>query len=180
MRTASVTTMEPRFAISPYIGEFFCFITSPAYAAPCTLWWTHHTGMMPAAVHLALVSCCLTAVFSTLYHATLTKITSSLDAGQAVVTFWLVSLLLCGVTSLAIHAAAVAVLAAIYARSWRKTATISIILTSFVVPPAMYVLTTTGEAMAALVKAKAPIFPGCHIPHYCMSLTVLWVIAAAL
>jgi len=32
-------------------------------------------------MHLALLSCLLTATFSTLYHMTLTKITSSLDAG---------------------------------------------------------------------------------------------------
>jgi hypothetical protein len=45
-----------------------------------------HTGRLPGrlpfAFHLALTSCLLTAIFSTVYHMTLTKITSTLDAGD--------------------------------------------------------------------------------------------------
>ena len=146
-RPASVTTMELQFRISPHIAEFFCFLTSPAYAAPCYLWL--EPRRLPPAFHLALVSCLLTATFSTIYHASLTKITSSLDAGQAVVTFWLVSLLLAQHLSISLHVGVWLALGGIYARSWRKTATLSIFLTSLVVPSSMYVLCRHGEALAA-------------------------------
>jgi hypothetical protein len=139
--------MEVQFRMSPHIAEFFCFLTSPAYAAPCYLWL--EPRRLPPAFHLALVSCLLTAIFSTIYHASLTKITSTLDAGQAVVTFWLVSLLLAQYLSFSLHVGVWVVLGGIYARSWRKTATLSILLTSIVVPYSMYVLCSNGESLAA-------------------------------
>lgn len=151
-RTASVTTMETKFVISPHIAEFFCFLTSPAYAAPCTIWLQPklQPRNLPPAFHLALLSCFLTATFSTIYHASLTKITSSLDAGQAVVTFWLVALLLAQQRSLALHLSVWLLIAGIYVWNWRKTAVLSIGLTSLVVPYSMYILCTKSEGWAAL------------------------------
>jgi len=81
-----------------------------------------------------LVSCLLTAVFCTIYHATLMKIFSTLDAAQAVVTFWICSLLLLKIDNIACHIGVVGVLAAIFTYSWRKTATIALVLTAVVVP----------------------------------------------
>jgi len=64
---------------------------------------------------------------------------STLDAGQAVLTFYSVSMLLVGVESLSIHLSVLAAVATAFVYSWRKTATLALILTSFVVPPSMCV-----------------------------------------
>jgi hypothetical protein len=112
-RTASVTTMEPKFYVSRNIAEFWCAITSPAYAAPC-IFWTEED--LPWTFHLILFCCFSTAVISTAYHAILNKVVyscstqiadkfmlllfqilSTLDVGQAVITFYLVALVLAGV-----------------------------------------------------------------------------------
>jgi hypothetical protein len=62
------------------------------------------------------------------------KIFSTLDAAQAVVTFWICSLLLLKIDDIACHIGVVGVLAAVFTYSWRKTATIALVLTAVVVP----------------------------------------------
>ena len=69
-RRPSVTTMENKYFVSSSIAEFWCTVTSPAYAAPCIFWIFHD---MTVSLHLVLSCCALTALFSTLYHTMLTK-----------------------------------------------------------------------------------------------------------
>ncbi len=62
------------------------------------------------------------------------QVLSSLDAGQAVVTFYTIALLLAGVHDLRTHLCTILALFSIFAHCWRKTAVISLVLVLLVVP----------------------------------------------
>uniref|UniRef100_A0A7S4M0N7 Uncharacterized protein n=1 Tax=Guillardia theta TaxID=55529 RepID=A0A7S4M0N7_GUITH len=149
-RTASVTTSETKFLVHPHIAEFYCFLTSPAYLLPCSLWWSS-TSSLPTCFHVALIFCAQTAFFSLIYHATVMKALGSLDAAQAVMTFYTVSLILAGVLDMKVHLVVIAVLCSLFVYNWRKTAKLSIYLTSLVVPYSMYTLWINGEWLADVV-----------------------------
>jgi hypothetical protein len=70
-RRPSVTTMESKFFVSSRVGEFWCTVTSPVYAAPCIFWTISD---LPPSIHMVLSCCALTAIFSTAYHWLLTKV----------------------------------------------------------------------------------------------------------
>ena len=49
-------------------------LTSPSYAAPCSLWLRSQASSYTAEIHVALTCCALTALWSTVYHARLSKV----------------------------------------------------------------------------------------------------------
>lgn len=65
---ASVVTMEPKYIHSHYIAEFWCSITSPFFALASVTW-----AFVPNPTFLVNLCCAfsiITAVASTVYHAT--------------------------------------------------------------------------------------------------------------
>ena len=56
-RLASVTTMERKWIVSPNIAEFFCFLTSPAYAYP----WYPNIGVYVCGCACACACACASA-----------------------------------------------------------------------------------------------------------------------
>jgi len=65
---------QVKFGTHPRIAEFFCMLTSPAYAAPCSLWLRAQASSYTWEIHVALTCCALTALWSTVYHARLSKV----------------------------------------------------------------------------------------------------------
>ena len=68
---------QVKYGTHPLFAEFFCTITSPAYAAPCSLWFRAEAARFPPGFHVALACCALTALWSTVYHARLSKALTS-------------------------------------------------------------------------------------------------------
>ncbi|KAI3639139.1 hypothetical protein MIR68_002669 [Amoeboaphelidium protococcarum] len=110
-RKANVVTMEPKYAMSKHVAEFWCTVTSPAFALPALLYiYPLNTSFLilvqdtnkaltatPQKVeftfftHLCLCFSVFTAIMSTKYHQCLCKIYSSLDAGFATVMAYLLA-----------------------------------------------------------------------------------------
>ncbi|KAF9962022.1 hypothetical protein BGZ72_000089 [Mortierella alpina] len=89
---ATVVTLEKKYATVHWAAEFYCTISSPCFALPILLYcdpsfrWSApeiHT------THFAIFLSVLTALTSMLYHATLYKIFSSLDACFATIMFYI-------------------------------------------------------------------------------------------
>lgn len=107
---AKVTTMEAKFTISPFIAEFWCTVTSPAFAMPVIVWLLPLTNadlveyfalngmkappklftLEPRAyvqlswlAQFSILFSIFTASMSAVYHKTLYKIFSSVDCGFA-------------------------------------------------------------------------------------------------
>ncbi len=89
------------------------------------------------------VDCDSRSAIRTIAHASypssfaLLQVLGSIDAGQAVVTFYMIAGLMTGTTDIRIFLAVDAILVGIFVLSWRKTAKLAVILTAFVVPHAM-------------------------------------------
>ncbi|KAG0270595.1 hypothetical protein BGZ95_001628 [Linnemannia exigua] len=89
---ATVVTLEKKYATVQWAAEFYCTISSPCFALPILLYLDPSFRWSAPEIHithLAIFLSVVTATTSTLYHATLYKIFSSLDACFATIMFYL-------------------------------------------------------------------------------------------
>ncbi|KAF9378604.1 hypothetical protein CPB97_009480 [Podila verticillata] len=89
---ATVVTLEKKYATVHWAAEFYCTITSPCFALPLLLYLDPSFRWSAPEIHsthFTIALSVLTALTSTLYHATLYKIFSSLDACFATIMFYL-------------------------------------------------------------------------------------------
>ncbi|KAF9909188.1 hypothetical protein EC991_008948 [Linnemannia zychae] len=89
---ATVVTLEKKYATVQWAAEFYCTISSPCFALPILLYLDPSFRWSAPEIHithLAIFLSVVTAMTSTLYHATLYKIFSSLDACFATIMFYL-------------------------------------------------------------------------------------------
>ncbi|KAF8933359.1 hypothetical protein BGZ47_010893 [Haplosporangium gracile] len=89
---ATVVTLEQKYATVLWAAEFYCTISSPCFALPVLLYLDPSFRWSAPEIHithLAIFLSIVTAMTSTLYHATLYKIFSSLDACFATIMFYL-------------------------------------------------------------------------------------------
>ncbi|OAQ33325.1 hypothetical protein K457DRAFT_15360 [Linnemannia elongata AG-77] len=89
---ATVVTLEQKYATVQWAAEFYCTISSPCFALPILLYLDPTFRWSAPEIHithLAIFLSIVTAMTSTLYHATLYKIFSSLDACFATIMFYL-------------------------------------------------------------------------------------------
>ena len=87
-----MTTSEPKYAVSPYLAEFYCTLTSPLFALPVMIYaldWDD-LPVMGWLFHASVFASVLVATASTLYHATLYRLWSTLDTCLAAVMLWVV------------------------------------------------------------------------------------------
>ncbi|KAI8053218.1 hypothetical protein BDF22DRAFT_683320 [Syncephalis plumigaleata] len=90
---ATVVTMEEKYAVCPCVAEFWCSITSIAFASPALVYLFMPLQAIPWQVHVCCIFGVLSALASTIYHCTLFKLFSSLDAAIACTTMHVFMLL---------------------------------------------------------------------------------------
>ena len=184
-KQATVTSVEAKYAVHPHVAEFWCTVTSWAFALPLLvlvypppggLHYSLPGGIDSIPIEAPLILSFLTAVFSTLYHWTLWKLFSSLDAAVAVMTFYSASLvtvqavghdphtvlsMLLGdgavapfdLPSFASHEVqllSVLGLGTIFLVSWRKTAVPSVVLFGLFLPVTLYHFWLINSPVSAL------------------------------
>ncbi|KAF9937691.1 hypothetical protein BGZ65_001138 [Modicella reniformis] len=89
---ATVVTLEKKYATVHWAAEFYCTITSPCFALPVLLYFDPAFRWSAPDIHIthfAIFLSVFTALTSTLYHATLFKIFSSMDACFATIMFYM-------------------------------------------------------------------------------------------
>ncbi|KAF9093452.1 hypothetical protein BGX23_003324 [Mortierella sp. AD031] len=89
---ATVVTLEKKYATVQWAAEFYCTISSPCFALPVLLYLDPTFRWSAPEIHIthfAIFLSVITALTSTLYHATLYKIFSSLDACFATIMFYI-------------------------------------------------------------------------------------------
>ncbi|RKP09577.1 hypothetical protein THASP1DRAFT_28630 [Thamnocephalis sphaerospora] len=91
---ATVVTMEQKYAVCCGAAEFWCSITSLVFAAPCLVYLVFPFEVIPWQAHVCCIFSLCTATASALYHWTLYKLFSSLDAAIACLTVHLYTLLI--------------------------------------------------------------------------------------
>ena len=158
-------SMEKKFTHSRRIQEYYCTITSPAFAIPlCFLF-------MDVELHsltIQAIFCSVLAGFmSTVYHATLYKITSTLDVCCAAIANYVVCIAIISHKyglrdSLFDHASMVVVtlLIVLYGYNWRGTSHVVIPTMGFAAVCQAIVLLLAGDYVALFVGAVAI---GCYL-----------------
>ncbi|KAF9198931.1 hypothetical protein BGZ49_000127 [Haplosporangium sp. Z 27] len=155
---ATVVTLEKKYATVNWAAEFYCTISSPCFALPLLLYldssfrWSApeiHT------IHFTIFLSVMTALTSTLYHATLYKIFSSIDACLATIMFYLNSiqllrslpdpyaLMIPDLIRTIIHSNWTPYLltfgmVALFIFSWKRTAMLSLLLMVMMIPAAIW------------------------------------------
>ncbi|KAI8362266.1 hypothetical protein B0O80DRAFT_435438 [Mortierella sp. GBAus27b] len=89
---ATVVTLEKKYATVQWAAEFYCTISSPCFALPVLLYLDPAFRWSAPDIHVthfAIFLSVFTAMTSTLYHATLYKIFSSMDACFATIMFYM-------------------------------------------------------------------------------------------
>ncbi|KAI9145128.1 hypothetical protein BKA69DRAFT_1053273 [Paraphysoderma sedebokerense] len=87
--TAKVVTLEPKYHVCSCVAEFYCTLTSPFFALPVLIYLDHSISSIPVVLNCTIWFSVLCAIVSTLYHATLFNVFSTLDACIATITFYL-------------------------------------------------------------------------------------------
>ncbi|KAG0252672.1 hypothetical protein BG011_006852 [Mortierella polycephala] len=155
---ATVVTLEKKYSTVHWAAEFYCTISSPFFALPVLLYldpafrWSApeiHT------THFAIFLSVVTALTSTLYHATLYKIFSSLDACFATIMFYINTIQLLRSLpepyammvpdviasivhwNLAPYVLSVAMMA-LFIFSWKRTAMLSLLLMVLMIPATIW------------------------------------------
>ncbi|KAF8924598.1 hypothetical protein EDD21DRAFT_418091 [Dissophora ornata] len=155
---ATVVTLEQKYATVHWAAEFYCTISSPCFALPLLLYldptfrWSApeiHT------THFTILLSVITAITSTLYHATLYKIFSSLDACFATIMFYLntiqllrslpdpYAMMVPDLISTAVHWGWTPYLLtsgmmALFIFSWKRTAMLSLLLMVLMIPATIW------------------------------------------
>ncbi|KAG9326555.1 hypothetical protein KVV02_001482 [Mortierella alpina] len=155
---ATVVTLEKKYATVHWAAEFYCTISSPCFALPVLLYcdpsfrWSApeiHT------THFAIFLSVLTALTSMLYHATLYKIFSSLDACFATIMFYIntihllkslpdpYALMIPDLISAVVHSPWTPYLVAtgmiaLFIFSWQRTAMLSLLLMVVMIPATIW------------------------------------------
>ncbi|KAI9595589.1 hypothetical protein BDF19DRAFT_440950 [Syncephalis fuscata] len=93
---ATVVTMERKYAVCPCVAEFWCSITSIAFASPILIYLFVPYNLISWQIHVCCIFGILSASASTIYHWTLFKLFSSLDAAIACTTMHVFMLLVLG------------------------------------------------------------------------------------
>ncbi|KAG0362797.1 hypothetical protein BG005_004174 [Podila minutissima] len=137
---ATVVTLEKKYATVHWAAEFYCTITSPCFALPLFLYLDPSFRWSAPEIHsthFTIALSVLTALTSTLYHATLYKIFSSLDAcfatiimvpaliGSVVHCEWTPYVIAAGMTTL-------------FVISWQRTAMLSLMLMVMMIPATLW------------------------------------------
>jgi hypothetical protein len=155
---ASVSTTEQKYSVHPKVAEFWCCVTSIFYASslfayliPHSSWWLGwiEMGHLPAYVHLTISLGILTAIASTLYHATLWEGLGSIDCSIAVVMATcstLTSLGLPFVYQMCIFVG----LMCVFGLMWRRATGLAMLLAVFVYPLSVYSCILFGWRLGAL------------------------------
>ncbi|TPX39022.1 hypothetical protein SeMB42_g06520 [Synchytrium endobioticum] len=86
---ASVTTMEAKYFVVPFVAEFYCTITSIFFCAPILIYSEIPYSLVPPIQRACIILSCITALASFGYHMTIWKVLSSVDAGLATATMFL-------------------------------------------------------------------------------------------
>ncbi|KAF9429981.1 hypothetical protein BGZ94_008786 [Podila epigama] len=155
---ATVVTLEQKYSTVHWAAEFYCTITSPCFALPLLLYldpafrWSspdiHST-------HFTIALSVITALISTLYHATLYKIFSSLDACFATIMFYLNTIhllrslpdpyaaLMPELIAMVVHCpwtpyAIATVMTTLFVISWQRTAMLSLMLMVMMIPATIW------------------------------------------
>ncbi|KAF9915533.1 hypothetical protein BX616_005961 [Lobosporangium transversale] len=155
---ATVVTLEKKYATVHWAAEFYCTISSPFFALPVLLY------LDPAfrwsapdihATHFAIFLAVVTALTSTLYHATLYKLFSSLDACFATIMFYTntisllrslpdpYALMLPDLISTIVHwywtpYIMSTCMVTLFLFSWRRTAMLSLLLMILMIPASVW------------------------------------------
>ncbi|KAG0327922.1 hypothetical protein BGZ99_006594 [Dissophora globulifera] len=156
---ATVVTLEPKYATVHWAAEFYCTISSPCFALPLLLYLDPRFQWAAPEIHtthfMILISV-ITAMTSMLYHATLYKIFSSLDACFATIMFYLntiqlirsfpdpaYSMMVPGPISAIVHwewtpyVLTVAMMS-LFIVSWKRTAMLSLLLMVMMIPATIW------------------------------------------
>ena len=181
---ATVTSIEPKWRVHPHIAEFYCTVTSWAFALPLLVFIFPPPGglvySLPSGIHsipieAPLAFSALTAVFSTLYHWTLWEVFSSLDTALAVMTFFCASLVTTeavghtprslfpiesfpGYASREVQFTVALVLAVVFQRWWKTTEVPAVLLFALCLPVPMWNLWLMDEIWCAVSIPLAVVF----------------------
>ncbi|KAG0359301.1 hypothetical protein BC939DRAFT_457672 [Gamsiella multidivaricata] len=155
---ATVVTLERKYATVHWAAEFYCTISSPCFALPLLLYLDPRFRWSSPDIHIthfAIFLSVITAATSTLYHATLYKIFSSLDACFATIMFYMntiqllrslpepYALMVPDLISTVVHCAwtpylLVISMVTLFIVSWRRTAMLSLSLMVLMIPASIW------------------------------------------
>jgi len=102
-KPAPITSIEAKYVVHPHIAEFWCTVTSCAFALPLLmliypppggLHYSLASGINSIPVEAPLFLSVMTALWSTLYHWTLWDLFSTFDEACAIMTFYSASLVM--------------------------------------------------------------------------------------
>eukprot|EP00834_Sanchytrium_tribonematis_P001345 NODE_32_length_37098_cov_1.132760.p15 type:complete len:230 gc:universal NODE_32_length_37098_cov_1.132760:12560-11871(-) len=124
--TTPCVSMECKNEHSRYIKEFYCTVTSPFFAIPLIFYFQEDT--LHSLTYQAIAASVIAGIMSTIYHATLYCITSTMDVCCAAIANYIVCLAIISHKynlrdSMFDHVSTFAVigLIALYGYNWRKT-----------------------------------------------------------
>ncbi|CAO3567381.1 unnamed protein product [Mortierella alpina] len=155
---ATVVTLERKYATVHWAAEFYCTISSPCFALPLLLYCDSSFRWSAPEIHtthFAIVLSVLTALTSMLYHATLYKIFSSLDACFATIMFYIntihllkslpdpYALMVPDLIAAVVHShwtpyLVATGLMALFLLSWQRTAMLSLLLMVVMIPATIW------------------------------------------